>query len=52
MDEPSSQCRDDAALTEPGKVAELLDGVAGAYERAQLGLLEAEAGETIPLDEL
>lgn len=30
----------------------LLDGIPGAYERAQLGIQRAKAGETIPLDEL
>jgi hypothetical protein len=33
-------------------VVELLDGVSGAFERAQLGLEQARAGRTIPLDEL
>jgi hypothetical protein len=33
-------------------VAELLDGIPGAFERAQLGLEQARAGETISLDEL
>jgi predicted transcriptional regulator len=33
-------------------VASLLDGIPGAFERAQLGQAQALAGETIPLDEL
>lgn len=33
-------------------VTELLDGIPGAYERAQLGLRQAQAGETVSLDEL
>ena len=33
-------------------VAALLDGIPGAYERAQLGLQRARAGESISLDEL
>lgn len=33
-------------------VAALLDGIPGAYERAQLGIERARAGESIPLDEL
>lgn len=33
-------------------IAALLDGIPGAYERAQLGLKRARAGETISLDEL
>lgn len=31
---------------------ELLDGIAGAFERAQLGLRQAQAGDTTSLDEL
>jgi hypothetical protein len=33
-------------------VVELLDGIPGAYERAQVGLRQAKAGETVALDEL
>lgn len=33
-------------------VVELLDGIPSAYERAQLGLRQAAASETISLDEL
>lgn len=33
-------------------VAALLDGIPGAYERAQLGLERSLAGESISLDEL
>jgi hypothetical protein len=33
-------------------VAALLDGIPGAYERAQLGLVQGRAGETVELDEL
>jgi hypothetical protein len=33
-------------------VVAVLDGIPGAYERAQLGLKRAQAGETTPLDEL
>lgn len=33
-------------------VAALLDGIPGAYERAQLGLSQARAGEAIDLDQL
>lgn len=32
--------------------AELLDGMPGAYERAQLGLAQARAGDTVSLDAL
>jgi len=33
-------------------VIDLLDGIPGAFERAQLGLEQARAGETVALDEL
>ena len=33
-------------------MVELLDGLPGAHARAALGLEQAHAGETIPLDEL
>jgi hypothetical protein len=33
-------------------IAALLDGIPGAYERAELGLARARAGETVSLDEL
>ena len=42
----------DEADTDPGNVVELLDGIPGAYERARLGRAQAEAGETIPVDQL
>lgn len=42
----------DDAEPDPRNVVELLDGVPGAFERAQLGLRQAGAGRTIPLDEL
>jgi hypothetical protein len=35
-----------------GNIVEVLDGVPGAFERAQLGRAQAEAGETVALDEL
>jgi hypothetical protein len=37
---------------EARNVAALLDGIPGAYERAQLGLVQARAGEAIDLDQL
>jgi len=37
---------------DPGNVVTLLDGVEGAYERAQLGLRQAATGETVPLSDL
>ncbi len=42
----------DAADPDARNVADLLDSAPGAYERAELGRAQAEAGETIPLDEL
>jgi hypothetical protein len=42
----------DEADPEARNVVDLLDGVPGAYDRAQLGLSQAAAGETIALDEL
>ena len=37
---------------DPVNVAVLLDGIDGAFERAQLGVEQATAGDTIALDEL
>lgn len=37
---------------DPANVAALLDGIDGAFERAQLGLRQAATGETVPLGEL
>ena len=42
----------DEADPDPHTVAELLDGISGAYERAQLGAEQARAGLGTPLDEL
>ncbi len=42
----------DDADADPRNVVELLDGIRGAYDRAQLGRAQAEAGDTTPLDEL
>jgi hypothetical protein len=42
----------DEADPDARNVAALLDGIPGAYERAQLGLERARAGESISLDEL
>ena len=46
-----SSAIDDANL-DGRTMTELLDGIDGAFERAQLGLEQARAGNTIPLDEL
>jgi hypothetical protein len=37
---------------DPRTITALLDGIAGTYERAQLGLEQAAEGKTITLDEL
>lgn len=42
----------DDADPDPVNVVTLLDGIGGAYERAQLGLQQAAAGETVALDDL
>jgi len=42
----------DDADPDPANVVALLDGIDGAYDRAQLGLRQAAAGETIAVDEL
>ena len=42
----------DEADPDPRHLVALLDGLPGAFERAQLGRRQAEDGETIPLDEL
>jgi hypothetical protein len=42
----------DDADPDARNLVELLDGIPGAYERAQLGLKQAETGETVSLDEL
>ena len=42
----------DDADPDPANVVAVLDGIDGAYERAQLGLRQAATGETVALDEL
>lgn len=42
----------DEADPDPRNVVELLDGIPGAYKRAQLGRGQALTGNTIALDEL
>lgn len=42
----------DATDRDPPTSLPCWDGIDGAYERAQLGLHQAAAGDTIPLDEL
>jgi hypothetical protein len=42
----------DEADPEPRDVTALLDGIDGAWERAQLGLVEDRRGEGIPLEDL
>lgn len=42
----------DEADPDARNVVALLDALPGAYERAQLGLAQARAGETVSVDEL
>jgi hypothetical protein len=42
----------DDADPDARNVAELLDSVPGAFQRADLGRRQAEAGDTVSLDEL
>lgn len=42
----------DEADPKPDHIVSLLDSIPGAYERAQLGIRQAAAGETVPLDAL
>jgi hypothetical protein len=42
----------DEADPDPRNVADLLDGLPGAFDRAQLGLEQAKAGLGVPLEEL
>jgi hypothetical protein len=42
----------DEADTDPRNVVALLDGISGAYERAELSRRQIRAGEGIPLDQL
>jgi hypothetical protein len=42
----------DEADADARHVVELLDGIPGAFERAQLGLEQARSGQTLPLDDL
>jgi hypothetical protein len=42
----------DEADVDARHIAELLDGIEGAFERARLGLEQARAATTVPLDEL
>jgi hypothetical protein len=42
----------DEADPDPRNVTALLDGVEGAFERAELGLAQVRAGEGKPLSEL
>lgn len=46
-----AQALDDAD-PDARNVVDLLDGIDGAFERAQLGLRQAQAGQTVSVDEL
>jgi hypothetical protein len=42
----------DEADVDARHVVELLDGIPGAFERAQVGLDQGRSGKTIPIDQL
>lgn len=42
----------DEADPDPARITALLDGIPGAYERAQRGREQAKRGESVPLDDL
>ena len=42
----------DETDADPRHIADVLDGIPGAYERAELGRRQAKTGETTSLDEL
>ena len=42
----------DEADPDAKNVVDLLDGIQGAYERAELGLRQAKSGQTVGLDKL
>jgi hypothetical protein len=42
----------DASDIDAHSVVEILDGIPGAFERAELGLEEIRAGRGVPLDEV
>ena len=46
-----SQAIDEADIDARG-IVEILDGIPGAFERAELGIDEIRAGKGVPLDEL
>jgi len=41
----------DQADVDPSNVARILDGISGAFDRAQLGLEQSRSGQTTVLDE-
>ncbi len=42
----------DETDVDAARIVDLLDGIPGAYERAQLGVRQAASGGTVSLDEL
>ncbi len=42
----------DETEADPRHVGELLDGISGAFERAEVGLGQASAGRTVALDDV
>ena len=56
LDEAASQRLIKSTLGEAGadgaRLTEILDGIPGAWERAQVSIKQARRGETVPLPEL
>lgn len=52
MPTPSPSAPHESLGLDAAAVARLLDGIPGAWERATLGLAQAESGDTFPFDEL
>jgi hypothetical protein len=42
----------DEAAPDGARLTEILDGIPGAWERAQVSIKQARRGETVPLSEL
>lgn len=52
LDERHAMTRAPADAAPASSIVELLDAIPGAYERAQQGLLEIQAGQGVPPEEL
>jgi hypothetical protein len=49
---PCSRGALDEADPDGARLTEILDGIPGAWERAQVSIEQARRGETVPLSEL